>query len=52
MAAKFDEAEAFRVLCYRVVDDLRVVATWEVLLERGEENLVVDTRIKVAHVDL
>ena len=52
MASEFDEAEALRVLGYRVVDDLGVVATWEVFLERGEENLIVDARVKVAHVDL
>lgn len=52
LAAKLDEAEAFRVLGDGVHDDLGLEAARVVLLESGEEHLVVHVGVQIAHVHL
>ena len=52
MTAELNEAEAFRVLRDGVHDDLGVVATRVILLESGQQDLIVDIGVKVTHIDL
>ena len=42
LATELDEAEAFRVLCHGVHDDLGVVAAREFFLEKGKQHLIVN----------
>ena len=52
VVCKFDEAEAFRVLCHWVNYDFRVKAVREILFECSQEHLTVDIGVEVSHVDL
>ena len=52
LAAKLDEAEAFRILRDWIINDLCIEAAWEVFLEGVQENLMRDLRVQVAHIDL
>ena len=52
LAAKLDEAEAFRILRDWIINDLSIEATWEIFLEGVQENLMRDLRVQVAHIDL